>query len=201
MNSNTSGAALAAESTLTAAELDLAHRYLQQTHNGITGAIKGLSADQWTFIPAGDGWSIGGVVEHVIFVYERILGPAREQLAKAPAPPADRDYKYVDSVILAQFPNRLAKFPAPPMSHPVGRFESPKEALEILAKMYAGLNEFVESPDLRQHALEAAPIKAVTNGAYDSMDGYQWILAGSAHCERHTKQILEVKADPGFPGA
>jgi len=32
------------------------------------------------------------------------------------------------------------------------------------------------------------------------IDGYQWILAASAHTERHTKQILEVRADPGFAG-
>jgi len=29
--------------------------------------------------------------------------------------------------------------------------------------------------------------------------GYEWILFIAAHSERHTKQILEVKADPNFP--
>jgi hypothetical protein len=33
------------------------------------------------------------------------------------------------------------------------------------------------------------------------MDGYQWILAAAARTERHTKQILEVKAEAGFPDA
>ena len=32
-----------------------------------------------------------------------------------------------------------------------------------------------------------------------TMDAYQWILLISAHSERHTKQIEEVKADPNFP--
>jgi len=31
------------------------------------------------------------------------------------------------------------------------------------------------------------------------MDAYQWILFIAAHSERHTKQLLEVKADPNFP--
>jgi len=31
------------------------------------------------------------------------------------------------------------------------------------------------------------------------LDAYQWILLISAHSERHTKQIEEVKADPNFP--
>jgi hypothetical protein len=39
----------------------------------------------------------------------------------------------------------------------------------------------------------------LTNGAHDRMDGYQWILAATAHAERHTKQILEVRADENFP--
>ena len=34
---------------------------------------------------------------------------------------------------------------------------------------------------------------------FGALDGYQWILLLSAHSERHTKQIEEVKADPGFP--
>jgi hypothetical protein len=31
------------------------------------------------------------------------------------------------------------------------------------------------------------------------LDPYQWLLFIAAHSERHTKQMLEVKADPGFP--
>jgi hypothetical protein len=201
MNSNASGAVMAAEPTLTAAEREQAHMYLQQTHDGITGAIQGLSPAQWKFTTSPDRWSIAGIVEHVIFVHERVLGPVRQQLATAPAPSPDRDHQYVDSVILAQFPNRLAKFPAPPASHPTGRFASLPEVLKSLELINAELNAYVETPDLRQHATEAVPIQRITNGAYETMDGYQWILATAAHCERHIKQILEVRADPKFPSA
>ena len=31
------------------------------------------------------------------------------------------------------------------------------------------------------------------------LDAYEWVLAVAAHTERHTKQILEVKADANFP--
>jgi hypothetical protein len=34
---------------------------------------------------------------------------------------------------------------------------------------------------------------------FGPLDGYDWILAVAAHTARHTQQILEVKADPGFP--
>jgi hypothetical protein len=31
------------------------------------------------------------------------------------------------------------------------------------------------------------------------LDAYRWVLLMSAHTERHTNQIKEVKADPNFP--
>jgi hypothetical protein len=31
------------------------------------------------------------------------------------------------------------------------------------------------------------------------LDAYQFLLFISAHSDRHTKQMLEVKADPNFP--
>jgi hypothetical protein len=45
--------------------------------------------------------------------------------------------------------------------------------------------------DLRAHA---SPHWAVKEA-----DAYQWLLYLSGHSERHTRQILEVKADPNFP--
>jgi hypothetical protein len=32
------------------------------------------------------------------------------------------------------------------------------------------------------------------------LDCYQWLLFLSAHCERHVRQMEEVKAHPGYPG-
>ncbi|MBX5496034.1 MAG: DinB family protein [Bryobacteraceae bacterium] len=35
--------------------------------------------------------------------------------------------------------------------------------------------------------------------ALGTLDAYQWFLLLSAHTERHTNQIKEVKANPKFP--
>ena len=72
--------------------------------------LKGLSDAQWAFKPAPEQWSIAEIVEHVIFVQDRVLGPIREQLANAPAVHADDDYKHVDEIVINQFPTRLANF-------------------------------------------------------------------------------------------
>ena len=190
--------AFAAEPAATLAELDHARLYLQQTQNGVIGATKGLSQAQWSFKPAPDRWSIAEIVEHMVLAEDLILGPVRQQLANAPAE-GGRDASKIDAIVLNQMPDRTTKFKAPDIIQPTGRW-TPVVTMDRLRKNYAELMEYLETtPDLRQHAVDALPLKALSNGAYDSMDGYQWILAATAHVERHTKQILEVRADAGFP--
>jgi hypothetical protein len=189
----------ASEQQLTVQELDHARRFLEQTQNSVVGATKGLSEAQWRFKPAPDRWSIAENLDHIVIVQERVLGPVLDQLADAPAPPADRDYEQVDKIVINQFPNRLAKFQAPEVVHPADQI-APQELLKRLAANYARLSDYLKSrPGLRQHVVPAAPLKAVSKGAFEVMDGYQWILAAAAHTERHTKQMLEVMAEPGYP--
>ncbi|MDP8982003.1 MAG: DinB family protein [Acidobacteriota bacterium] len=184
---------------LTTAELEQGRVYLQQTRNYVIGATKGLSEAQWKFKPAPNRWSIAEIVEHMALTQDVVMGPIREQLAKSAAVTGERDYKQVDAMVVNQLPDRTAKFQAPEFLQPTGRWE-PSVALDRVLKNYARIGEYLEStPDLRQHLVEAPPIKAVSKGAFESMDGYQWVLATAAHTERHTKQILEVKADPNFP--
>ena len=45
--------------------------------------------------------------------------------------------------------------------------------------------------DLRSHFMDHPLLKTI--------DAYQVMLLLSAHCERHTAQIDEVKADPHYP--
>jgi DinB superfamily len=198
MTSNSLGPAAAAGSqTPTASELDRARLYLQQTQIGITGAIKFLSEPQWNFKPAVDRWSIAEIVEHIVVVQELVLGPIRDQLANAPWVSLHPDYERIDEFVIGHFPNRLSKFPSP-MPSPSGFAR--EEALRRLPANHDRFNEYLENtPDLRHHTVEARPLKAVSRGVYESMDGYQWILATAAHTERHTKQILEVIADANFP--
>jgi len=192
-------ATLSSDQKLTAEELDQARLFLEQTQNGIVGATKGLSEAQWRFKPTVDRWSIAENLDHIVIVQERVLGPILDQLANAPAPPADRDCKLVDAIVINHFPNRLAKFPAPESVRPLDQI-APSEILNRLTANFARLANCLEStPGLRQHAAPAPPLKAVSKGVFELMDGYQWILAAAAHTERHTKQILEVKADANFP--
>jgi hypothetical protein len=187
------------EEWLTEQELEQARLFLQQTRSAVIGATKGLSEPQWRFKPAPDQWSIAENLDHIVVVQERVLGPILSQLASAPAPWANRDYKAVDAIVIHQFPTRLAKFPAPEFVRPVDQIV-PMELLDRLKTNYIRLMDYLEStPGLRQRTGQAAPLKAVSKGAYEVMDGYQWVLAAAAHTERHAKQMLEVISDDNFP--
>jgi hypothetical protein len=165
----------------------------------VIGATKGLSEAQWRFKPTPGQWSVAENLDHIVIVQERVLGPILAKLASDPAPFANREYKAVDAIVIHQFSTRLAKFQAPEFVRPLDQI-MPRELLDRLKTNYVRLMDYLEStPGLRQQAGEALPLKAVSNGAYEVMDGYQWVLAAAAHAERHAKQMLEIMADDSFP--
>lgn len=184
--------ALAVGHDLTTSEREQGLRYLDETRTGVLESTNGLSEAQWRFKAAPDRWSIAEVMEHIALAEEYLLSSLREQLPKAPAAAADRDPKELDATILTMIPDRSKKFKAPPPLVPTGRW-TPQEALDHFLEGRAQTMAFLKaSQDLREHLIFLPPLGK-------SVDGYEWVLAASAHCERHTKQILEVKADPKFP--
>ena len=57
----------------------------------------------------------------------------------------------------------------------------------------------LDSPQVLRCLNERAQAGSASYRRGSLMDGYQWILTAAAHVERHTKQMLEVRADPNFP--
>jgi hypothetical protein len=200
MSPSTAVATDAFSITITLQERAEAETYLKQSLNGIIGAIKGLSDAQWNFVPSPNRWSIAQVVQHVNCICERLLGPVKDRVAEGPPPDPNRNYKLIDRIVIGQFPNRLVTLTAPDFAQPTGSPLTVSAAITSLTAHYASLTAYLRStPDLRNHVIPAAPLQALTGGQYDLMDGYQWIMAGAAHGERHTKQILEIRADDRFP--
>jgi len=184
-------AATAAGQSLTPVEKEQTLRYLAETRNGVVDAVKGLSDAQWKFKPAPDRWSVAEVVEHLALIEDIVSQNVLGNIEKAPAPVADRDPKQVDAMLLAKIPDRSTKYQAPPSAVPTGRW-TPADTLEhFLAGRAQTVALFKSTPDLRAHA--------INHPVFGQLDGYEWVLAAAAHSARHTKQILEVKADPNFP--
>jgi len=186
-----SSAAIAAAQEVTQADKDRAVQYLEKTRQGVLEATKGLSDAQWDFKPGPDRWSIAQVMEHIAAAEDYIRGVDAEQVMKTPAAPADHDAKKTDDAVLTRIPDRSHKIQAPEPLVPTNRFGSPENSLKHFVESREKTEEFVKNtPGLRDHAADSPMGK---------LDGYEFVLLIAAHSERHTKQILEVKADPNYP--
>ena len=112
----------------------------------------------------------------------------------SPAAPAKRDpVKGKDEMILERVPLRSHKAQAPEFLKPTNRWATREELVAAFEKSRSATIDYVRSTndDLRDHF--------GLHPTLGTLDAYQWILLISAHSERHTKQIEEVKADPNFP--
>jgi hypothetical protein len=187
------GAASAKAQEVSQAEKERALQYLESTKKGVLDATKGLSDAQWNFKSAPDRWSVAQVMEHLAAAEDMIRGLVQEQVMKTPAVPVREaeETKKADEAVLAMVPDRSHKIQAPEPLQPTNRFGSPAAAQKHFVESRATTEEYLKgAPGLRTH-LGDSPL--------GKLDGYEYVLLIAAHSERHTKQMLEVKADPNFP--
>jgi DinB family protein len=187
------GAAMAKAQDVSPADKDRALQYLESTKKGVLDATKGLSDPQWNFKPAPDRWSVAEVMEHLAAAEDMLRGVTQEQIMKSPAVPvrSAEEIKKADETVLTMVPDRSHKAQAPEPLKPTNRFGSPEAAQKHFVESRAATEEYLKStPGLRAH-LGDSPL--------GKLDGYEFVLFTAAHSERHTKQMLEVKADPNFP--
>ena len=184
-------ATAASAQELTPAEKDKTLQYLETTKKNILEATKGLSEAQWNFKPAPERWSIAQVMEHIATAEDFIRTMDKEQVMKGPAGAPDRDVKKTDAAVLAMVPDRSTKIQAPEPLVPANKYGTPE----------GSVNHFLESRAITEDYLKnAAGLRDhVADSPMGKLDGYEFILLIAAHSERHTKQILEVKADANFP--
>ncbi len=176
---------------VTQAEKDHAIQYLEKTKQGVIDATKGLSDAQWNFKAGPDRWSIAQCMEHIAAAEDFIRGIVTEKVMVAPAVPG-RDVKKTDDAIVAMIPDRSKKAQAPEPLVPTNRYGSPDASLKHFLESREKTEEFLKTtPGLRDHAVDSPMGR--------KLDGYEFVLLIAAHSERHTKQILEVKADPNYP--
>jgi DinB family protein len=175
------------------ADKEKALQYLESTKKGVLDATKGLSDAQWNFKPAPDRWSLAELMEHLAAAEDMLRGVTENQIMKSPAVPARdaAEIKKGDEAVLTMVPDRSHKAQAPEPLKPTNRFGSPVAAQKHFIESRTATEEYLKNTTgLREH-LGDSPI--------GKLDGYDFLLFTAAHSERHTKQMLEVKADPNFP--
>jgi hypothetical protein len=179
--------------TLTQGERDRALSELYVSRKQFLDSVAGLSEAQWNFKPAPAVWSIAECAEHIAVADDLLLN-GLPKLMQSPAEPQKRaEVKGKDELVLKQTLDRSHKFQAPEMLVPKHRWPNEAALVEHFKETRDHLLDYVRTTedDLRDHFTQ--------HPAFKTVDAYQFILLMSAHCQRHTLQLNEVKQAPGFP--
>ena len=183
----------AQQNQLTPKERKDAIRFLKETEAGVFKAVKNLSEAQLNYKPAADRWSVEDCVKHIAASEKELWAMAEASLKNAPNPEKRANIKVTDSALIKGVEDRSQKRKTFAALEPANSpYKTLDEALTAFKENREKLIAFVKTTDadLRDHVLE------LPMGTFDS---YQFILLISGHTNRHTQQIEEVKADPGFP--
>jgi hypothetical protein len=145
---------------------------------------------QWNYKPAPDRWSVAECAAHIIAAEEYFrqnVATALKSPAAAAANQADRD-----ATIAKMIRDRSQRFQAPTQLEPTGKVvPKPQAVADFNATRNKTLDYVRTTKDaLRDHAAGTPP---------NQTTAYQLMLMLSGHTERHTAQLLEVKASPGYP--
>ncbi len=167
--------------------------YYTQTEANLQQSTAGLSEAQMHYKPSPESWSVSQCLEHIVKTEQMLLGmikPALGQPAniKELGAPVNTDEKIIEMVT-----DRSTKYKAPEPLLPDGKYATPQVAMDELkagrVEILALINSTPEAT-LRDHVSES-PAGLV--------DAYQNFLFIAGHTARHTLQLQEVMADPGFP--
>ncbi len=178
---------------LTKEERTFAIQFLKETESGVFNAVKDLNEAQLTFKPAAGKWSIEECVKHIAAAEETLWKMVEAGLTKPVNPEKRAALLFTDQQLIKAVEDRSKK------SKTFAALEPAHSSYKTLAEALAAFKEnrekrirFIQNTkaDLRNHVL-ITPI-----GTYDA---YQFILLISAHSNRHTQQIEEVKASTDFP--
>ncbi|MGH9579864.1 MAG: DinB family protein, partial [Terriglobales bacterium] len=97
-----------------------------------------------------------------------------------------------EDMILKNIAVVTQKAQAPEVVRPTGKYDSKAELVEAFESMRAANLKLLaeHSAELHDHFLD---------GPVGPLDAYQWLMFTAAHSRRHTTQIKNVKAAPGYP--
>jgi len=181
------------QSTITAQEREFAIQFLTKTESAIFSVVKNLNQAQLTFKPATDIWSVEECVKHITSAEKELWAMVEASLNQPANPEKRTGIKFSDGELIKAVEDRSHRSKTFAALEPANSpYATLTEALASFKENREKLIAFVKYThyDLRNH-VSVLPI-----GTYDA---YQFILLISAHTNRHTQQIEEVKANTGFP--
>jgi uncharacterized damage-inducible protein DinB len=178
---------------LTKKEKKFAIDYFNETRKDLEDAIKNLSDAQLNWKPADSVWSVAECVEHIALSEKNLFDYGQGSLKEAANPDKRKDLKYANEQdVIKMITDRSFRVKTREGFIPTNQFGSAQKSLAAFEERRNGLIEYVKNTndDLRNHFV-ALP--------FGTLDTYQFLIFLAAHTKRHTLQIEEVKANPGFP--
>ena len=180
--------------TLQPDERSFAMSHLHATRKQFLDSIAGLSPAQLAFKAGPERWSIAECAEHITLSEDLIYNVATDRVMKTPIVKRDPAvYKKIDQELVKNIIDRSHKVTAPEQLKPSNKWKSMEEMITEFKEKRNRTLDWVEKTDVEARS-HVAP-----HPVFKDLDAYEWILLLSGHSERHTLQILEVKADPKFP--
>jgi len=182
-----------APGTMSPDERKFAIDYYEKTKARLLKDLKGLSDAQLNFKADTGRWSIYECTEHIA-LSENMIWQWIHTTEKQPATPGKRsEVKLTIDDILKMVTDRSHKVKTVPPLEPATKFPDTRSALEAYTARRDSTIYYIRSTqdDLKNHFIQAPGL--------GTMDLYQGLVFLAAHSERHTLQIEEVMADPGFP--
>lgn len=173
----------------------LRHRYgrLEAQRADLLARLDAFTDAQRAFPPASGGWSLCGVVHHLVLVEEALVGHGRRQAARRPAQ-VSLQSRLRERIVLAVLA-RDVRIRAPvaavvPTAH---------VPLPLLARRWSAARA-----DLAAYLDELPGPRWARAAFFHPRIG--WITAAGgirflhAHVDHHRRQIDRIVAAPGFPG-
>lgn len=165
---------------------------LEQSKKAMLASIDGVTQAQWTFKPSATAWSVQECAEHIVLAESYIFGGSQQTLKTPAVERPEKSNATVDHVLVQRVQDRSQKATAPEPLVPGRKFATPADAAQAFTEARDKTIAYVKSTqdDLRTH---------VGAGPAGQMDAYQFLLLLASHSARHTAQIREVEANPGYP--
>jgi hypothetical protein len=164
---------------------------LEDSREQLIAAIATLSAEQWTFKPEPEIWSIAECCDHIGGAEILFLKMIRRRLIEDPARAAAVQGK--QKLLRKAVPNRSTRVKVPVEIAAYGFCGSPEAFAAQFRMTRADAIDYARTTDDPLH-LRVSP-----HFMLGDFDGAQWLELVAAHCCRHVAQIEEVKSSPGFP--
>ena len=167
--------------------------YFKQTKKDLQDAVKNLLVAQLNWKPADSVWSIAECIEHIALSEKNLFDWGSASLKEAANPEKRKELKFAtDQDVIKMITDRSFRVKTREGFIPSNQFGSAQKSLDAFVERRNSLIDYIKKTDddLRNHFVTLP---------FGTVDTYQFLIFLSGHTKRHTLQIEEVKAHPGFP--